>query len=295
LPHFADAGPITEYCFVFPRVPVRIEHEGAAGFIADVNVATLYNVGQPYHRQALDPAGDRSDWFALAPEVVREILREVDPASADEERRLFRSPFAWVSSPTYWQQRELFSRVRAGMVDVLEVEESVVALLAEVLARDRSVRRWTEVGQRSRELVESVRLHLNRRLGASDGLSEIARAVGVSVFHICRTFRRVGGSSIHAYRNALRLRQSLERVAAGDDLLAIALDLGFSSHSHFTASFGRAFGLAPSAARGLSVGARRQLERLSTGRIARRALSRGEFSRQLSAPLQSDRANARIQ
>jgi AraC-like DNA-binding protein len=32
-------------------------------------------------------------------------------------------------------------------------------------------------------------------------------------------------------------------------LTRLALDLGYSSHSHFTASFRRAFGLTPSAAR----------------------------------------------
>jgi AraC-like DNA-binding protein len=48
----------------------------------------------------------------------------------------------------------------------------------------------------------------------------------------------------------LRLHASLERVAEpGSDLTAVALDLGFASHSHFTAAFRRSFGLTPSALR----------------------------------------------
>jgi AraC-like DNA-binding protein len=45
----------------------------------------------------------------------------------------------------------------------------------------------------------------------------------------------------------LRLRASLERVAEQRaDLTSIALDLGFSSHSHFTDVFRREFGKTPS-------------------------------------------------
>jgi AraC-like DNA-binding protein len=48
----------------------------------------------------------------------------------------------------------------------------------------------------------------------------------------------------------LRLRASLERLAAGAvDLTALALELGFSSHSHFTDSFRKEFGCTPSAIR----------------------------------------------
>ena len=50
----------------------------------------------------------------------------------------------------------------------------------------------------------------------------------------------------------VRLRASLDRVAAGEDLSALAFDLGFSSHSHFSASFRRAFGVTPSRVRGLA-------------------------------------------
>jgi AraC-like DNA-binding protein len=47
----------------------------------------------------------------------------------------------------------------------------------------------------------------------------------------------------------LRLARALIEVPHADDLTALALDLGFSSHSHFTAAFRRAFGQSPSTAR----------------------------------------------
>jgi AraC-like DNA-binding protein len=49
------------------------------------------------------------------------------------------------------------------------------------------------------------------------------------------------------YRQALRLRTALERLPlSAGELTTLALELGFSSHSHFTASFTREYGVPPS-------------------------------------------------
>lgn len=76
------------------------------------------------------------------------------------------------------------------------------------------------------------------------------RAVNVSPFHLARSFRRQTGYTLHEYRTHLRLRAALERLADGDeDVAVIARAVGFSSHSHLTASFRRAFGVPPSCVR----------------------------------------------
>jgi AraC-like DNA-binding protein len=63
-------------------------------------------------------------------------------------------------------------------------------------------------------------------------------------------FRAETGFSVDRYHRALRLRAALERLPAhGGRLSALALDLGFSSHSHFSDTFRREFGVAPSAVR----------------------------------------------
>jgi AraC family transcriptional regulator len=81
-------------------------------------------------------------------------------------------------------------------------------------------------------------------------LARIAAAVGYSMFHLCRSFRQATGLTLHDYREQLRLRLALERLEQGEcDLSRLALDLGYSSHSHFTAGFRRSFGAPPSDAR----------------------------------------------
>lgn len=100
------------------------------------------------------------------------------------------------------------------------------------------------------DAVEAARDVIARRYRENLSLSQIAREVCTSVFHLSRVFHARTGFSLHAYRNHLRLRTALERLAEHNvDLTDLALDLGFSSHSHFTETFRRTFGRTPSAVR----------------------------------------------
>jgi AraC family transcriptional regulator len=105
--------------------------------------------------------------------------------------------------------------------------------------------------RRARDLAEAARAVVASRFDEPLSLPIIARLVETSVFHLARVFRGMTGTTLHAYRNQLRLRAALERVAdPGSDLLSVAIDLGYSSHSHFTEAFRRTFKVTPSALRG---------------------------------------------
>jgi AraC-like DNA-binding protein len=98
----------------------------------------------------------------------------------------------------------------------------------------------------TQRLVERAKTYLAAELGRSITLAEVARAAGASPGYLTELFRAVEGLPLHAYLNALRLSRALTELPAADDLTELALDLGFSSHSHFSARFRRAFGLTPS-------------------------------------------------
>lgn len=87
-------------------------------------------------------------------------------------------------------------------------------------------------------------------------LAMLARAAGVSTFHLSRVFRAVTGTPVHQHLVRVRLRVALDALAGGGALTAIALAAGFSSHSHFTRAFRAELGVAPSALRATSVRAR---------------------------------------
>ena len=81
-------------------------------------------------------------------------------------------------------------------------------------------------------------------------IQDVAAEFGVSPFHLSRVFRAETGVSVHQYLLRIRMKEALSRLQAGEPLLSrLALDLGFSSHSHFTETFRRHFGESPAQVR----------------------------------------------
>jgi AraC-like DNA-binding protein len=246
---FRDAGPIVEPIFAFQRTTILLQYAGSRPFPASSSIVTYYNVGQVYWRRPIDPAGDQCEWFSLRPDVLRDVMSHLDPAVNDHPERPFRFERGPGDARAYLLQRAIVRHVvgERSAADALAVEESVVHVLQRV-ARLAVARVPAEVAIKPahRDLAERVRELLGRCFHENLSLAELAASVGCSPFYLARVFRAVDGRSIHQYRLQQRLTRSLERVAMAEDLGAVGLDLGFSSHSHFTAAFRRGFGMTPS-------------------------------------------------
>ena len=249
-PQFRDSGPSNAYCFVFPRTTVWIQHAGHQPFLADPTVVTYLNEAQEYYRTGVADNGDRADWFGIAPEVAAEILRTRAPRALGKGRQVFAESHGPCDAATYFAQRRLTEQLaHGGEVDPLHAEESVLSLLGRVVSgRGGAVARSSAVSARQRAFEADVRVLVAATISQTIRLSDLARELGCSVYSLCHRFKRIHGVSIHRYRQNLRLRLSLERLRDGErNLTCLALDLGFSSHSHFTAAFRRQFGKTPSA------------------------------------------------
>jgi AraC family transcriptional regulator len=132
----------------------------------------------------------------------------------------------------------------------MAVEEAVIALLGELLATIYGVHPSLRLTAAHRDLAEAARAHLAIHFARKESLSEVSCALDCSVFHLCRVFRVHTGMTLHEYRQQLRVRHALESVTSRRiDLLDVALQLGYSGHSHFTAAFRVAFGAPPSVVR----------------------------------------------
>lgn len=101
-----------------------------------------------------------------------------------------------------------------------------------------------------RSYAEDAKVLLQQRFRERLRLEDVARALYVSPFHLCRLFKEETGLPIHRYLNQLRLRQALRELSRGEtELAALAVDLGFSCQSHFTRAFRKEFGVPPGEAR----------------------------------------------
>jgi AraC-like DNA-binding protein len=160
-------------------------------------------------------------------------------------------------------QHRLRQQLRCAGADALGIEEMAVELLDAVLDSVHRVRGKRPVNYNKatarvhRDRAEATKCFLAGGFRKTLTLAEVARAVHYSPYHLARLFRREVGLPIHQYLTRLRLGAALERLADGaDNLTELALDLGFSSHSHFSETFRRVFGISPSEFRSVLSGAR---------------------------------------
>ncbi len=82
------------------------------------------------------------------------------------------------------------------------------------------------------------------------GLEEVASASGMSRFHLSRIFAQATGRSMTSYLRGRRLSEAARMLAGGDqDILPVALSVGYGSHEAFTRAFRAFFGVTPESIR----------------------------------------------
>jgi len=132
--------------------------------------------------------------------------------------------------------------------DLLRRDECIVRAIIEAVGgtpQKRVVR--SKAVDRAKEL-------LHARAGERLRLDEIALEVGLTSVYLTQQFTRCEGIPLYRYQLQLRLTRALLELPRCEDITNLALDLGFSSHSHFTSAFREAFGTTPSKYR-LTIGA----------------------------------------
>ena len=225
---------------VFPRRSVLIRQLGREPVLATANHTMLYNADQRYRRELHHELGDDSVFVELPEETLEQLAGDgrLHGTHVPAGRR------------TYLLQHLLVRQLRDHICDELEAEELtsrlvLSALASHIVRRDRAGKR-TSADHRG--LAEAAKSEIASDLSVRRSLGELARTLHTSPFHLARVFRAETGFTLAGYRQALRLRAALERLPGNDrDLSALALELGFSSHSHFTATFTREYGVPPSA------------------------------------------------
>ena len=213
----AVVGDPNQALFVAPGEEFRMRHPLPGGY-----AELIVTPGDPLLEEL---TGGRGRSARLHP-LFRRRARRIDP-----RLQLARS--------------RLLALATSG-AEPLEAEELLLSLLRSALGDEPPAPQPARCTQR---LMERAKMFLAAELGRSIGLLEIANAVGASPGYLTQLFRAVEGVPLHAYLTQLRLAQALVELPHAEDLTGLALELGFSSHSHFSARFRRAFGLTPSAFR----------------------------------------------
>jgi AraC family transcriptional regulator len=218
-------------------------HVGRDDVVGDANQVLFVTGGEGYRMSSPLPDGHAE--LLIRPElgVLSELVR--GNGAHLSAHPLFRRR-SWRANQHLqsFRARVLHWATDAPEVDDLEAEELVVALLRAALQDDEL--RATPCGPTTARLIRQAKEFLEAELSNSIRLADVGHAVGASPAYLTDTFRRVEGISLHQYLTRLRLARALVELPHAADLTTLALDVGFSSHSHFAAAFRRRFGCTPS-------------------------------------------------
>jgi AraC family transcriptional regulator len=227
---------------VFPYRGAYVRHLGRDQAVAEANQVLFFNAGEGYRISHPVSGGDASLSLAISEPVLEELapsaLRQKNGALAFRRQRLRIDPRAQVLTAL------LRHSLDRNIAEPLEAESLALTLASRALGP-----RTTHAAGASLErqrLVDRAKLVLATDLARRWTLADIALEVRVSPVYLTQVFQQVEGLPLYRYQLRLRLARALDLLAQYDDLTALSLDLGFSSHSHFSAAFREAYGRSPS-------------------------------------------------
>jgi len=154
------------------------------------------------------------------------------------------------------------------LVEADRGHEAVIAALVEqvtihLLRRYSTFRRsdsleLSRVGLIDRRIRRAVELMVGQ-LDQELSLKDLAAASYLSPFHFARLFKKLSGTTPHAYLAALRTTTAQKLLAETDlSITEISARVGYASPSHFSRSFRQATGLTPRAFRTSVISRNRQ-------------------------------------
>jgi AraC-like DNA-binding protein len=228
--------------FVFPYRGVYLRHVGNEQAVADANHVLFFNAVQGYRVSHPVAGGDAS----LVLSVSEPTLRELVPGhlAAEEAGHLvFNQQHLRIDARAQALVMLLKHTLAHRSIEQLEAEGLSLTLVSRAIG-PRTAREPGATYAR-RRLVDRVKVLLAGDLSRRWTLAEIAREIRGSPVYLTQVFQQVERLPLYRYHLRLRLARALDLVAAREDLSGLAQDLGFSSHSHFSAAFRQHYGLTP--------------------------------------------------
>jgi AraC-like DNA-binding protein len=227
---------------VFPYRGAYVRHVGSDEAVAEGNQVLFFNADEGYRVRHPVPGGDASLTVIIGEPQLRELapramLRESGPPAFRRQRlRIDARAQALVAV--------LRHSLRQQIVQPLEAESLAFTLAKRALGPRTSHAPGASIGRQ--RLVDRAKLVVAGDLARRWTLAEIAAQVRCSPVYLTQVFQQVEGLPLYRYQLRLRLARALDLLSQYDDLTALGLDLGFSSHSHFSAAFRSAYGRSPS-------------------------------------------------
>jgi len=227
---------------VFPFRGVYLRHVGGDQAVADANHVLFFNRGEGYRVSHPNAGGDTS----LVVSIPEAMLAELTPKALRNpgDELTFNLQHLRIDARAQALVMLLRHSLEQKSIESLEAEGLSLTLVSRAIG-PRTARASGATYAR-RRLVDRVKVLLASDLSRRWTLAQIAAEIGGSPVYLTQAFQQVEGLPLYRYQLRLRLARALDLIAEREDLSELAQDVGFSSHSHFTAAFRQAYGMTPS-------------------------------------------------
>ncbi len=240
---------IVSPCIVLMRRGTYSRTFGNDVSIGDANTATFYSPGTSPVISHPTRIPTRGTTIRIQEDLLAEMLADYDGA---------RGPFPAHDRPVTSRTAMMHATLFAGLTssfpgDEIVFEEVLMGLVREILDDLFAIDPVASlpVSDATKRRVTTAKEYVASRQEEKVTLQDVSRETQCSSWYLSRIFARAEGIPVYRYLNRLRLRTALDRLRGGDgDITRVALDSGFSSHSHFTTAFRDEFGMAPRDFRG---------------------------------------------
>jgi len=226
---------------VFPYRGVYVRHVGGDQTIAEASQVLFFNAMEGYTVSHPFEGGDASLTVILEPSQLLEVAPRELLGKGTE--MVFRPKRLRIDTRTQVLMTLLRCSLREGIAEPLEAESLALTLVRRSLGPRTTKQAGATYGRK--RLVDRVKLVIASDLGRRWTLSEIAAEVKGSPVYLTQVFQQVEGVPLYRYQLNMRLARALQLLGEYDDLTVLGLDVGFSSHSHFSATFRRFYGMTP--------------------------------------------------
>jgi AraC family transcriptional regulator len=235
---------------VFPYRGTYLRHLGDDQAVGQPNQVLFFNAGDGYHVSHPIPGGDASLSLAISAQLLPELV----PVELlrDGTAPAFRFQRLRIDARTQTLVAMLRHALRQGIAEPLEAEVLVLTIIQRALGPRTAHTAGASFGRQ--RLVDRMKLVIASDLGRRWTLAQIAAEVRGSPVYLTQVFQQVEGIPLYRYQLRLRLARALDLLDSYEDLSTLGFELGFSSHSHFSAAFRGAYGQTPTEFRRSALG-----------------------------------------
>jgi len=227
---------------IFPYRGVYVHHVGQDQAVAEANQVLFFNAHEGYRVSHPVAGGDGSLTLVIEESQLHE-LAPIEILHRGFGVR-FRRRRLRIDAHAQALAAILRHSLHQNIAEPLEAEVVALTLVRRSLGPRSSHAPRATVGRQ--KLVDRAKLVLSSDLMRRWTLADIAGELRVSPVYLTQVFQQVEGLPLYHYQLRLRLARALDLLSRYDDLTTLALDLGFSSHSHFSSAFRQLYSCSPS-------------------------------------------------